>query len=472
MAGARTQGVGRGVNWGAFGSMGQQYAQIGRTIESGGEALGKGIGGGLAAIGGAIERKKVRDQEASERQKERDYRAGRDKVMDARYEESNREQNQLFVHNLFQESMLSEYAQGRGYKADMEKAAAKQQNLGALIETHLKLYETTGDPKSLEIVRRAAEASAPAAGIALPGVSDEAAVAGAGGVDPEQIAKSNLSRDMGAGVLEAPGINPTEIGIGGIQGRLLSESRLARDKELIEQNMLRLQRMGKPKGFLEMKIREREMHLLGTAYAEVAGREKALGLAKDQSKGMATQEAERRKQVAEEAKQARLDAAADRAEKYLGLAEQRGARADEDQAAQRKAQQAKEAADQAKAEAEQVKRRDAMLKTRKAVLDEAALPLPSDPRDEGMTAADIKNLKTSRIDSMDTSQIALAFTDNVTDEQAKALAGALLRRHGDARVAAQVAYDALPEEEQTQEASLRILNALSLDANGNPKSGK
>lgn len=72
MAGARTPGIGKGVNWGAFGSMGQQYAQIGRTIESGGSALGQGLGGGLAAIGGAIERKRTRDQAAAERQADRE----------------------------------------------------------------------------------------------------------------------------------------------------------------------------------------------------------------------------------------------------------------------------------------------------------------------------------------------------------------------------------------------------------------
>lgn len=120
MAGARTQGVGRGVRWDAFGNIASLLARAGQARGEGYAALGAGIGGGINAFG-ANKRQEKRDaQAASEREAERGYRAGRDQVEDARY----------------QEGMALRRAEFDFSKSDREADNRRQDALAMMAEKH------------------------------------------------------------------------------------------------------------------------------------------------------------------------------------------------------------------------------------------------------------------------------------------------------------------------------------------------
>ncbi len=88
--GARTQGVGGGVNWGGFSSLLNAMTEQGRAVGQGYAAMGEGIGNGLAALGGGLRRNRERKEDAAEsaavRKEAFDYRAGRDAIEDDRAE--------------------------------------------------------------------------------------------------------------------------------------------------------------------------------------------------------------------------------------------------------------------------------------------------------------------------------------------------------------------------------------------------
>lgn len=118
--GARTNGVGRGVRWDAFGNIASLLARAGQARGEGYAALGAGIGGGINAFG-ANKRQEKRDaQAASEREAERGYRAGRDQVEDARY----------------QEGMALRRAEFDFSKSDREADNRRQDALAMMAEKH------------------------------------------------------------------------------------------------------------------------------------------------------------------------------------------------------------------------------------------------------------------------------------------------------------------------------------------------
>lgn len=323
MAGARTQGVGRGVNWGAFGAMGQQYAEIGRTVERGSSALGEGLGRGLSAIGGAIERKKVRQQQAAERQQERDYRAGRDAVQDARYEESNREQNALFEHQLFQEQMQSQYIQGIGQKAEMEARQGRVRNLAALLDSSAKMYNQTEDPVYQGQMVRAYEAlqaelsgmgagQAQAAPGAAPTPMASPSVPGTGPVmerpDAPPVNDVAMARDffrkngIEDRTIASPGLSGFSLRtpLGSIEGRLISRVRMAKDAQALEAAARMVNAMD-DRTPIQRAAKSRARTLVTTANTDLAGRAEVLRIREEQQRGMAVkqrEDEERRQQQA------------------------------------------------------------------------------------------------------------------------------------------------------------------------------
>lgn len=96
MAGARTQGVGRGVRWDAFRSIASLLVEAGRAAGEGYSNLGAGIGQGAAALGAKMENRRrdalerqeregLRAEARAERESERSYRRERDSVLDSRW---------------------------------------------------------------------------------------------------------------------------------------------------------------------------------------------------------------------------------------------------------------------------------------------------------------------------------------------------------------------------------------------------
>ena len=149
MAGARTQGVGRGVRWDAFGNIASLLARAGQAKGEGYASLGAGIGGGISALG-ANRRQAKRDADLlAERQEERAYRRGRDETQDRQWQASfdlnksnveadNRRQDEsaraMRLGSVGQSVMAAVRAQQEAQQIELSERRLNSERLGKILE--------------------------------------------------------------------------------------------------------------------------------------------------------------------------------------------------------------------------------------------------------------------------------------------------------------------------------------------------